>query len=479
MPNRATLMTSRMPSCHGLRINGLPLSKDNVTFVELLRDAGYRTGVIGKCHLQPMMDLPMGESEYWPESSAGEPPSDSLKYARRSQFDTPEYDQERAGVWAETPDRDIETPYYGFDHLRLANFHADMVHGHYNRWLAERHENSDALRGKENALTDNTYSVKKGWRTRLPEELYPTTYIAEETVAFLTDHALRDKPEPFFLQCSFPDPHGPLTPPGRYWSMYSPDEIDLPVSFDHTDAAEPAFVREIRAQKDRSKKVPAVSFPDEKEAKETLALTYGMVSMVDDAIGRIMQTLKESNLRENTIVIFTADHGDMGGEHGMFGKFGVHYEALLNVPFIWNDPALKQPSRTEELGGTIDIGPTVLARAGLATSVGMQGIDIVEQAFSNDPQAREGILAEEDELNAQVDGMGAQRIWTFIRDKWRLSMWYGDDTGQLFDRESDPHEMNNLWFDPEHVSIKADLMERMMRERMRLGETLPLPRRFA
>ena len=159
MPNRATLMTSRMPSCHGLRINGLPLSKDNVTFVELLRDAGYRTGVIGKCHLQPMMDLPMGESEYWPESRTGEPPSDSLKYARRSQFETPEYDQERAGVWTESPDRDVETPYYGFDHLRLANFHADMVHGHYNRWLTERHENADVLRGKENALTDNTYSA--------------------------------------------------------------------------------------------------------------------------------------------------------------------------------------------------------------------------------------------------------------------------------------------------------------------------------
>jgi arylsulfatase A-like enzyme len=479
MPNRATLMTSRMPSCHGLRINGLPLSKDNVTFVELLRDAGYRTGVIGKCHLQPMMDLPMGETEYWPEASVGTGPSDALKYARRATLDGPEYDQERAGVWAENPDREVAAPYYGFDHLRFANFHADLVHGHYSRWLAERHDDVGSLRGKENAITDNTYSVQKGWRTRVPEELYPTTYIAEETVSYLTDHAQKGSSDPFFLQCSFPDPHAPLTPPGRYWSMYSPDAVALPESFDHVDPHEPAFVRKTREQRDDPKRVPAILLPDEIEAREMIALTYGMVTMVDDAIGRIMQSLDELNLRNDTVVIFTSDHGDMGGDHGMFGKFGVHYEAVLNVPFIWSDPDIEHSDRSSELGGTIDIGPTILARTGLAPSVGMQGIDLIGQIRSAAPQTREGILAEEDELNAQVNGMGAQRIWTFIRDQWRLSMWYGDEAGQLFNRDSDPHEMNNLWFDPEHASIKADLMERMMRERMHLGETLPIPTRFA
>ncbi len=479
MPNRATLMTSRMPSCHGLRINGLPLSKDNVTFVDLLRHAGYRTGVIGKCHLQPMMNLPMGEAEYWPENPTDETLPDDLKFSRRSRMDGPEYDQERAGVWAEDPNLEVETPYYGFDHLRFANFHGDMVHGHYSRWLQERHEDANSLRGKENALTDNVYDVKKGWRTRMPEELYPTTYIAEETIKYLDEHAKGDAAAPFFLQCSFPDPHAPLTPPGKYWSMYDPSDVELPASFGHIDPNEPRFIHETRAKSDQPKKVPALSMPDEKEARENIALTYGMVTMVDEAIGRIVETLDRLKLRDNTIIIFTADHGDMGGDHGMFGKFGVHYDAVLRVPFIWNDPTNKISKHSGELGGTIDIAPTILARAGLATSVGMQGIDIVGQVQSNSPPTREGILAEEDQLNTQTNGLGAQRIWTFVRDQWRLSVWFGDEMGQLFDRKNDPHEMSNLWSDPDYTVVKAELMERMMRERMRLGETLPLPIRFA
>jgi arylsulfatase A-like enzyme len=479
MPNRSTLMTSRMPSRHGVRLNGLPLSKDNVTFVELLRDAGYQTAMIGKCHLQPMMDIPLDATEYWPENLSGQPPPDELKYSVRIKPDNPEYDQERAAVWLQEPSRQVETPYYGFDYLRFANFHSDLVHGHYTKWLDDRHENPKSIKGPDNALQDDAYSVKKGWRTSMPEELYPTTYVANETISYLEKHAERDSSEPFFLQCSFPDPHAPLTPPGHYWSMYTPENVELPASFDHVDEHEPLFVSETRASHGQPKKVPSAYTPDEKEAREMIALTYGMVTMVDDAIGNILNALDDLELRDNTIIVFTADHGDMGGEHGFFGKFGVHYEAVLKVPFIWCDPDVSDPSRSDRLGGTIDIGPTILGRVGLANSIGMQGVNVFAPSTQDNQHAREGIFAEEDQLSAQVNDMGPQRIWTFIKDQWRLSIWYGDETGQLYDRSNDPHEMNNLWFNPEYASVKGDLMESMMRERMHLGETLPLPKRFA
>ena len=479
MPNRATLMTGRMPSNTGVRFNGVPLSTEHVTFVELLRETGYRTGLIGKCHLQPMMDIPLNIPYFWDDKLAGLPQSPEHKIAQRNNLDGPEYDQERAAVWAAIPTHEPVTPYYGFDHLRFANFHADLVHGHYRRWLDERHPDSDSIRGPENANKDNSYSVKKGWRTRMPEELYPTTYVAEETISYLRDHAENSKEEPFFLQCSFPDPHAPLTPPGRYWDLYDPNEIDLPDSFDHIDPHEPSFIRRIRETQDQPKKFPAPNTPGEKEAREMIALTYGSITLVDDAIGRILAALEDLSLAKNTVVIFTADHGDMGGEHGLFGKFGVHYEAVLKVPFLWNDPDLAPEGRTDMLGGTIDIGSSILARAGVANTYGVQGVDIVSLARTDTAPERAGIISEEDQVSEQVNGIGAQRIRTFIHENWRLSIWFGDDTGHLYDRDADPAEINNLWYDPAYAAKKSELLELMLRERMRLEDTLPLTMRFA
>ncbi|MBT4589751.1 MAG: sulfatase-like hydrolase/transferase [Rhodospirillaceae bacterium] len=476
MPNRATLMTGRMPAQHRVWLNGLPLAKQNVTFVELLRLAGYKTGLVGKCHLQPMMDIELPESRFWPTEGNAE---SATKTAVTDDLDSPEYDQERAGVWRDNPTHEATTPYYGFEHLRFANFHADMVHGHYRRWLAERHPNAEDLQGPQNALKNHSYSVKKGWRTQMPEELYPTTYITEETISFLKNHAGEENDEPFFLECSFPDPHAPLTPPGRYWDLYDPTEVELPNSFEHVDPVEPAFVQKLRESHGTPKKVPAPITPDEKEAREMIALTYGSISMIDDAIGKILAALDELSLTKDTIVIFTADHGDMMGDHGMFGKFGIHYEAVLKVPFIWKDPINKPMGRVDQLGGTIDIGSSILARAGVENVYGTQGFDIISSGQNNEDSNRLGMFVEEDQLSEQVNGMGSQRIWTFIYENWRLSIWLGDEVGHLFDRDNDPDEMNNLWHNPAFSIKKAELTELMLRERMRLADTLPLTNRFA
>jgi arylsulfatase A-like enzyme len=243
--------------------------------------------------------------------------------------------------------------------------------------------------------------------------VYSTTYIAEETVSFLKNHAAKQSDEPFFLQVSFPDPHAPLTPPGRYWDPYNPEEVNLPESYEHVDPVEPLFVQKIRESYGTPKKVPAPITPDEKEAREIIALTYGSISMIDDPIGKILAALEEGSLTENTIVIFTADHGDIGGDHGLFGKFGIHYEAVLKVPFIWKDPENKEMGRVDQLGGTIDIGSSILARADAPNVYGTQEIDIVSFSQSKEEPNRHGIFIEEDQHSEQVNGMGSQRIWLF------------------------------------------------------------------
>ena len=134
MPNRATLMTGRMPSVHGVRHNGIPLSLRATTFVELMRQAGYRTAMVGKSHLQNMLDRPPLVPDTRDPALAKPPP----ELDEASQAEPGRYDQEYALRWRRDPERTMDLPYYGFETVDLAIQHADQVDGHYTGWLAER-----------------------------------------------------------------------------------------------------------------------------------------------------------------------------------------------------------------------------------------------------------------------------------------------------------------------------------------------------
>jgi len=134
MPNRATLMTGRMPSVHGVRHNGIPLSQRATTFVDRLRLAGYATALIGKGHLQNMT----GKGPVWPP--AGSDPSQGEAWTA----EPGNYDQEWGPLWRNDPTHDLQTPFYGFQRVDLAVDHGDQVWGHYERWLARRTLKCDA-----------------------------------------------------------------------------------------------------------------------------------------------------------------------------------------------------------------------------------------------------------------------------------------------------------------------------------------------
>ena len=126
------------------------------------------------------------------------------------------YDQEYAQHWRKNPWRAMQLPYYGFERVDLAIEHGDQVDGHYTGWLAEHHPNPDGLRGPENALLSPNIVCPQAWRTRMPEELYPTSYVAAKTIERLEEFA-RFRDWPFLLKCSFPDPHHPFDCP-EPWS---------------------------------------------------------------------------------------------------------------------------------------------------------------------------------------------------------------------------------------------------------------------
>ena len=481
MPNRIVFMTGRIPSVNGSRHNGIPLDRDAVTFVDLLRHAGYRTALIGKCHLQDMTDKRVPTED--PTIDEFDPPPPELREASRRRRIGPEYEAELIPLWRADPDRIMPLPYYGFDFVRLANGHGDQVHGHYTRWLGNRVADPEKLRGWQNALSAPGLRAPQAWRTAVPEELYPTTFVAEETVGYLERYAREKDSQPFFLHCSFPDPHHPFTPPGRYFDLYDATEVRLSSSFHAVDPHEPAFVRELRAATARgvsntNSPVP-FAITDEVAAKQIVALTYGMITMIDDAVGRVLQKLKELDLAKDTIVIFTSDHGDFMGDHGLMLKHGLHYEGVIRVPFIWSDPHERSHAVSPVLGGTIDIGTTILARAQLAPPRGNQGFDIIRATKNGEPPKRYGLVVEEDELAVHLGRSEGLRTRTFLTPRWRLTIWDSFEQGELFDRQADPDEVNNVWHSEKHQTQKHKLMEDMLREMIRLGDTAPFSVRVA
>jgi len=464
MPNRASLMTGRLPSVHGARHNGIPLSLSATTFVDLLREAGWRTSLVGKSHLQNMCGLP-----------AAWPPSDQrLPREARSE---PEgnYWQEWGPTWRDAPGHRMQLPFYGFDNVALAVDHGDQVQGHYWRWLQAEHPEVAAMAGPEHAIPAPEWKLtqaRQAWRTRVPEECSTTSWIAEETVRRLRESA--HSGEPFFLQAGFPDPHHPFTPPGRFWGMYRPEDVDLPASF-HASTNPPPHVAWLRAQRDAARAVkhtPTAFACDEREAREAIALNYGSIVHIDEAVGRMLGELERLGLDRNTIVIFTSDHGDFLGDHQLLLKGPLHYQSLIRTPFLWSDPAGPQGERSAALASTIDLAPSILARAGVTPFNGIQGQVLPCVPGASAPQ-RESVLLE-DEVQRVLFGFDAPpRLRTLVTDRWRLTVYANATWGELYDLQSDPHELHNLWDDAGHGNQRGELMTELVRQMTRHGDTSP------
>ncbi|MBT5048714.1 MAG: sulfatase-like hydrolase/transferase [Rhodospirillaceae bacterium] len=469
-PNRASLMTGRMPSLHGVRNNGIPLSRDHVTFVELLAAAGYHTGLVGKSHLQNMTGRPP-PVEY--EIDEGKiPPPEGLREASRRPLAGPDYDNENARLWSD-PAHQVQLPFYGFREARICTGHGDIVGGDYRRWLEEKQPGASALIGEDNAIPDQRSVAPQAWRTAVPEELYPTNYVKELSCDFIERQAESENDTPFFLQVSFPDPHHPFTPPGKYWDMFDPDQMTLPSSFDAGDLAPLRWMREELAAGTADRGGPLKPFAvTAAEAKTIIALTYGMIAMVDDAIGEILATIDRAGLTDDTIVIFTADHGDFMADHGIMLKYMLHYQGLIRVPCIVADPRSdKSGAVRSDLAGTIDIGPTVLGRAGLQSFNGMQGRDLSDTSLT----PRDSIVIEEDTATVHFGNDTVDRVRTLVTDRWRLTYHHFDSWWELYDLQEDPDENKNLWDAPNRPAEADALVRKMISQLVELNDTSPLP----
>jgi arylsulfatase A-like enzyme len=450
MPNRASLLTGRYPSLHGLRYNGCVLPENTNTFVDVLAGAGYHTAAIGKSHLQPFTDMPpMGKSH-------GD--IASTKEARKS---------ERVDHYQEEPHQyqgdgryEIKTPYYGYQHVDMVTSHGDRCGGHYQQWFRENAADWQALHDPTNELPHN-YSCPQAYRTPIPEDLYPTAYIRDRAVDYLTSRAGQE--EPFFAFVSFPDPHHPFNPPGKYWDMYNPDDFEISLPFDaHKNPTPPMCWLHENWKGDKGQMTPQTAMMlDDQQIKEAMALTAGMMSCVDDAVGDIIAALENSGLSDDTVICYNSDHGDYLGDFNMVLKGALPFRSITRVPFIWSDPDNKTPKSTDALCSTVDLAATILERAGLEPYNGNQGISFL-RATQGEKGPRSEALIEYNDGGRRLGFTEPARVRSLVTADWRFSMYRDHPWGELYDLKNDPNETANLWDSAEHQKIRANLSERLV-----------------
>jgi arylsulfatase A-like enzyme len=458
MPARASILTGRWPHAHGLWDNGVRLPHQTVTLASVLAHHGYRTGIVGKGHLdvQNVLDSP--------DSFAG--------------WDTPE-------ALALDGKDGWHGPYYGFQDARLTCGH-NKASGHYGTWLHKHHPEAVPLLEREQALEA---PVGGAWKSALPEELHSSTWIGDRSVEFIERHAGQT---PFFLWASFPDPHAPLCPPRPYADMYDPaiippprrrrgETADKPPHFRcEVDEHEPGwrpYGPGVQANESRRDDVDQVR----------IAYYYAMTTLVDNNVGRILAALEETGQLDNTIVVYISDHGDLLGDHWVDGKGPWHYDGCTRIPFLVRYPQLFPAGHAvADFVSQCDLAPTICELTGApytswppkpeshpggayhdGTLPDVQGISLVPALRGTGP-ARSHVLIEYEWR--WIPGLHLKTLRTA---DWRISVYAGRPYGELYDLRHDPDEFVNRWDDPGLRGVRAGLTEQLLQEVLLTEGRLP------
>ena len=316
----------------------------------------------------------------------------------------------------------------------------DWAQGHdYADWVRHQGGDLDSLRQSDD---------------RVPPDLHQTKWASDCALEFITQR----RSQPWMLTVNVYDPHPPFIPPRSYAERFDPNSLPGP-HFRETDLQQQ---RQLGSLDFQTQARP----PSEFEGRQQQALYYAMIAQIDDQLERILTCLEETGERENTVIIFASDHGEMLGDHGLLYKGCRFYEGLVRVPLIfsWKDQ-IAAGLRSDALVELIDKSATILDLAGVAAPAQLQGKSLVpilkgEKAPNHH---RDFVRCEYyDALDSAFvpgTGDGDGTFATMHRDqRYKLCIYHGHQLGELYDLEEDPWEFNNLWHDPGHSQIKSDLV---------------------
>lgn len=429
-PSRSSILTGMYPSHHGCWSLGTKLPETTPTLTQYLNQNGYETALIGKAHFQQLVS--------------------TEKYIS---FESTDY------LWNREFWKNFNSDFYGFKHIELLRNHTaeKWVGQHYAIWMEEKgfkdwKKYFFRPTGKMNNKSMGTWKIL--------EEYHYNTWIAERTNTMLEKYKKENKP--FFLWASFPDPHYPQLVPKPWDKMYDPDDMELPeFSYNEHDKNPPYFKEvckmfpHLKQYRETGMGVHGLQkhYYNEKNLKKQLAYAYGMVSFMDKYIGKILDKLKELDLENNTIIVFTTDHGDLFGQHGLRHKCIFHYEDLLRVPMIVKyKNYIPEGVKSESLQSLIDLAPTFLSYCSLPLPEYMDGINQSNVWNGKESNNRTYVISENRHEPHTL------HMYSYIEKDYKITVHEERVYGELYDLKNDSGEHNNLWNDSIYSALKAELL---------------------
>jgi arylsulfatase len=420
MPSRQSMLSGQYPSTLGCTTNGIEMREDVWTLPRILQSYGYTTANVGKLHFK--------------------------NHAHR--------------------DHREPHPRYGFDTLILSD-EPGCYDDAYIKWVAEKEPSQVAAcrvatppAWEGVPVAGPPRNTHEPYLFEGPEHLTHTSFVAEETIEVLRR---RNATQPFFVIAGFYAPHTPLNPPARFVDMVDMDALPLPV-FDRTPESVPWHGLELTADHWRMIK----------------AYYYALIMHVDDQVGRILRYLDESGLAGDTLVIFTADHGEHLGDHGLIQKGPPGLESCAHVPLLFRLPAGasgdgRRGARFDELIEAVDLAPTILDYCGVQAPPAFQGRSfrplLDGDATGGGYVPRTSAYIEfKDPFTSSWKTVRTHAFKYSIYTRARnadpsLAATAAAPTGELlFDLRSDPDETRNVAADPAYAdaldAMRAELVRR-------------------
>jgi arylsulfatase A-like enzyme len=435
MPSRASLFTGTLPCAHGVWNNGVPLNRTGdfgppehcrvpgtkdcpvavpETMADIFAGAGYDTVSFGKLHLTPnLADPAYGFGESW----------DLM-------------DQGALSDW--------HGPYYGFRHVELTRGHgeAPCKSGPYADWLREMMPEVDQsvpgpAGGKEALPVRTRHDV---YPSAVPERFHSSTWLADRFTDYIET---RDPESPFFCFVGFPDPHHPFTPPHDVVELFKDSPVPEPADPEGVWWRENPFAADLAGY-------PCIQHLAAEERRVIQRHYMAMVYTLDKAVGRMVDALRDKGLWEDTIIVFTSDHGEYLGDHGLIYKSPTGVDSLLRVPFVLRAPGAELPGTVETVMSNCDVLPTLASLCGIDPPERIDGIDIL-------PVVRDG--AEHVAYAQCYDTDRRRNNNTLYTDRYRFTWYPGSEYTELYDHHSDPGETTNIAED--HPALVEDFKRRI------------------
>jgi len=415
-PSRASLASGLYPERVGVMDNDANYPLEAPTYYQLLRKNGYRVGVVGKTDLhKPIHQYGLnGNTPLMYHLGFTDPIDTEGKMNAAFIFEGADYESISA------------------EKEREAVFFTPV--GPYQKYLLERNKFQVFKMDYITRMTEKPiwYSGK----SVLSKEDYHDWFIAKKSCDFIKN---MDENSPWHLFVSFVGPHDPWDAPEKYLEKFKdkeyPDSIE-----DSSNEDKPEWIK--RRINKHSKGI------GEKDIQGVKQNYSGMISLIDDGIGKILDCLEEQNQLDNTIIIFTADHGEMMGDHGLFQK-SVMYESALRVPFIVADPSSERQGIIDDVSmiELIDIAPTIME---------MSSIDYIEKQF--DGKSFVSLLSGEKRMHKRYQVSQLHNTHMIFDGRYKF-IENKNDRNELYDLKEDKIEKNNLI--DSHASIARELFQKL------------------